>query len=70
MKQLKALEILKFMKMSSSSNITILNEAIAELEALDNRSCENCKYDYVDINANCERCNRYHDDKFELKASK
>ena len=43
MKQLKALEILKFMKMSSSSNITILNEAIAELEALENRSCENCK---------------------------
>lgn len=44
MKQLKALEILKFMKMSSSSNITILNEAIAELEALENRSCVNCNY--------------------------
>ena len=70
MKQLKALEILKFMKMSSSSNITILNETIAELEALENRSCENCKYDYVDIDGNCERCNRYHDDRFELKASK
>lgn len=49
MKQLKALEILKFMKMSSSSNITILNEAIAELEALDNRSCENCKHNEITI---------------------
>ena len=67
MKQLKALEILKFMKMSSSSNITILNEAIAELEALNNRSCENCKHDYVDVDDNCQRCNRYYEDKFEIK---
>ena len=72
MKELKALEILKFMSKGilDFDYKEDCNEAIAELEALDNRSCENCKYDYVDINANCERCNRYHDDKFELKASK
>lgn len=47
-----------------------IQKAIAELESLDNRSCENCKYDYIDIDDNRERCNRYYEDKFELKASK
>lgn len=41
-----------------------------ELKALENRSCGNCKYDHVDIDDNCQRCNRYYEDKFEPKASK
>lgn len=63
-----------------------LNEAIKELEELqnrilelevietdlimkelNNRSCSNCKHDYVDIDDNCQRCNRYYEDKFEQK---
>lgn len=43
MKQLKALEILKRICNHGSATVIEIKESIAELEALDNRSCENCK---------------------------
>lgn len=48
-----------------------LNEAIAELEALENRSCENCVY-YLSDNGNyplepCGECNRWYSDSWESK---
>lgn len=54
MKQLKALEILKFMKMSSDSDVSVLNEAIAELEALEIRSCINCNTYKGSIKKDCK----------------
>lgn len=55
MKQLKALDILKdYKNIDFNCNMDNLHleidEAIAELEALDNRSCDNCKNgDYYDV---------------------
>lgn len=51
MKTLKALEILKFLK--DGKNLELLSkqkidEAIEELEALENRRCNNCKYVFSD----------------------
>lgn len=52
MKKLKALEILKELESYPLGfchfKKEILNEAIAELEALENRSCNNCKYVSID----------------------
>lgn len=55
MKTLKALEILKFLK--DGKNLELLSkqkidEAIEELEALENRRCNNCKYCNDDVCCN------------------
>lgn len=56
MKDLKALELLRFMldvneenhlyNTSIDERVAYISEAIAELEALENRSCINCLYFY------------------------
>lgn len=49
MKQLKALEILKDIQEDKEDvpfrRIVEINEAITELEVLQNRSCKNCKFE-------------------------
>jgi hypothetical protein len=82
----KALEILKriyinnpdtrFQRNNIDINFTIhdffnVNEAIAELEALENRSCDSCKYHLSD-NGNyplhpCCECSRFFIDSWESK---
>lgn len=44
---MKALEFLKNAKLDTPVKWVELDEAIAELEALENRSCDNCKFKYV-----------------------
>ena len=81
-----ALEILKriyinnpdtrFQRNNIDINFTIhdfsnVNEAIKELEALENRSCEGCKYHLSD-NGNyplhpCGECSRFYSDNWESK---
>lgn len=69
---MKALEILKSyqneIQTSVPSNIDI-DEAIEELEKLENKSCDGCKYDEKDDTypSICWECSRYYADKFELK---
>ena len=83
---MKALEILKriyinnpdtrFQRNNIDINFTIhdfsnVNEAIKELEALENRSCEGCKYHLSD-NGNyplhpCGECSRFYSDNWESK---
>ena len=83
---MKALEILKkiyannpdtrFQRNNIDINFTIhdfsnVNEAIKELEALENRSCEGCKYHLSD-NGNyplhpCCECSRFFIDSWESK---
>ena len=41
-------------------------EAIAELEALQPRSCESCKYQTI-AEADCKTCSRYYRDEYEPK---
>lgn len=95
MKELKALEILKYNKnimikfinsfdddckeddeyISGNKYIEELNEAIKELEELNNRSCEGCKFGKFGVNSigvevECSlnwNCSRGHSDKFEAK---
>ena len=48
-----------------------LDEAITELEALENKSCDGCKH-YLSDNGNfplepCGECSRFYADKFERK---
>ena len=82
---MKALEILNnglnFMKEGISHNqkikqevnqvIELYNEAIAELEALENINCDGCKY-YLSDNGNyplepCGECSRWYSDRWESK---
>ena len=83
---MKALEILKkiyannpdtrFQRNNIDINFTIhdfsnVNEAIKELEALENRSCEGCKY-HLSANGNyplhpCGECSRFYSDSWESK---
>ena len=89
--ELKALEILKFgVKLMSEelernpatieyidNEINIYNEAITELEALQNRSCESCKYSEFDAvfqvfySSNesifCKQCSNNFTNKWEIK---
>ena len=71
---MEALKILKYIKEKqditfiSNSNI---NEAIKELEALENRSCDNCKHHLSD-NGNfplepCCECSLFYGNKWESK---
>jgi len=82
---MKALEILNnglnFMKEGISHNqkikqevnqvIELYNEAIAELESLENINCDGCKY-YLSDNGNyplepCGECSRWYSDRWESK---
>ena len=47
MKQLKAIEVNQNSVKQLQSEIDIYNEAIKQLEELENRSCDNCKFKYV-----------------------
>jgi len=56
---------------SYSKDIEECDEAIKELEALENRSCEGCKYHLSD-NGNyplhpCGECSRFYSDNWESK---
>jgi len=42
----------------------LINEAIEELEALENRSCEGCKYVNNEF-AHCIECSRFYLDNYE-----
>lgn len=83
---LKALKFLKdqrrrHINMAKSMKVVYfddeLDEAIAELEALNNRSCENCKHhidtsklsdeEYLSLIGKCIRCKYYYNDNWELK---
>ena len=46
--------------------ISQIDEAIAELEALQSRSCESCKYQTI-AEADCKTCSRYYRDEYEPK---
>lgn len=73
---MKAIELLKdYKNIDFGCNVEELHseidEAIAELEALENRSCNDCKY-YLSDNGNfplypCVECIRFYADKFERK---
>ena len=66
----------RFQRNNIDINFTIhdfsnVNEAIKELEALENRSCEGCKYHLSD-NGNyplhpCGECSRFYSDNWESK---
>lgn len=85
-KELKALEILKNIKYDYSicdnnmvldNNFTniLVDEAIAELEALNNRSCENCRHlekkeknlKFECLLEVCRTCTRNNNDNWEVK---
>ena len=56
---------------SENNYQTLIKEAIKELEALENRSCEGCKYHLSD-NGNyplhpCGECSRFYSDNWESK---
>ena len=75
---MKALEILKnYFTQNNGSCMTVgvskeyLDEAIKELEALENRSCDGCKH-YLSENGNyplnpCSECSRWYPDSWEQK---
>lgn len=46
---MKALEILKRICNHGSATVIEIKESIKELEALDNRSCMNCKHNEITI---------------------
>lgn len=74
---LKALQILKEMleQNQDSDCINELKEAIAELETLNNKSCENCKHleekeknlKFECLLEVCRTCTRNNNDNWELK---
>lgn len=85
-KELKALEILKNIKYDYSicdnnmvldNNFTniLVDEAIAELEALNNRSCENCRHlekkeknlKFECLLEVCRTCTRNNNDNWEVR---
>ncbi|MGJ0302487.1 hypothetical protein NG774_04070 [Aliarcobacter cryaerophilus] len=68
---MKALELLEDLKEYPNRRFldSSLNEAIKELEDLQNKSCNECKH-YLDDNGNyplepCSECSRFYSDKFE-----
>ena len=74
---LKALEILNLYHTHGEDIMFMpfkkcyVNEAIAELEALENKSCDGCKH-YLSDNGNfplepCGECSRFYADKLERK---
>lgn len=71
MKQLKAIEVNQNSVKQLQSEIDIYNEAIKELEALENRSCEGCKYHLSDNGSYplhpCCECSRFFIDSWESK---
>lgn len=79
MKKLKALEILKELESYPLGfchfKKEILKEAIAELEALQNRSCENCRHlekkeknlKFECLLEVCRTCTRNNNDNWEVK---
>ena len=85
MKELKALEILKdllsdnigimFDDMSDEEVKSYVIDSIKEIEELNNRSCDRCKFgkfgvDSIGIEVECSlnwNCSRGHSDKFEAK---
>lgn len=80
MKQFKALEILKDIRLNYQTKYIlnrkiVIDEAIAELEALENRSCNGCKYleDREELLKHsclievCRNCTRSNIDNWEQK---
>lgn len=77
---MKALEILykidteyKYASLNTDSCVrsSYVDEAIAELQPLENRSCDGCKY-YLSDNGNypldpCGECSRWYSDSWEQK---
>ena len=70
---MKALDILNSInkRYCTDSVIEKINKAIAELEALENRSCEGCK-NYMSDNGNfplypCSECSRFYADSWKKK---
>ncbi len=70
---MKALEILKEIQNTSVSEYFFnkdVEEAIAELEELQNRSCEECVH-HLSANGNypltCLDCSRFYEDKYKKK---
>ena len=77
---MKALEFLKNAKLDTPVKWVELDEAIAELEALENRSCEGCIYAKLAKDSSMKeipnnistcyhdfKCKRYYTDKWESK---
>lgn len=68
---MKALEILKRICNHGSATVIEIKESIEELEALENRSCNNCVYNLSD-NGNfhlypCSECSRFYADSWSNK---
>ena len=85
---MKALDILKDLEKLDANMIWLdedgngipmqnVIEAIAELEALENRSCKNCKFnidfenltdeEYITLLEKCSKCCIFYDSKWEAK---
>ena len=77
---MKALDYLYTMKKANEdmgNEAVNIDEAIAELEALHNRSCKNCKFnidfknltdeEYITLLEKCSKCCIFYDSKWEAK---
>ena len=66
MKALELLELIKMMGVNIDISI-VINEAIEELEELENRSCDSCIYVGKSNCINCLSCKRQYSDNWRNK---